>query len=73
MILTAVAYLADAVILGSYGFLARTGRSRPFHWANAVGCVPLLAVEVVAHAWPPLVLTAAFGAIGLAGLVRSTG
>lgn len=69
--ITALAYIADVWILGAYAVAATSGRVRWFHLANAVGCYPILAVEVVAHAWPALILTAAFGAIGTVGVARS--
>lgn len=70
MLLTAVAYLADASILATY-YLTTRGRSiRWFHWANAIGCFPIIATEIVVGAWPALVLTAAFGAIGWSGVLR---
>lgn len=73
MIISALAYLADAWILATYALTTRRRPVRWFHWANAVGCAPILAVEAVAGAWPPLVLTAAFGAIGCVGLLKRPG
>lgn len=67
--LTALGYVVDAWILGTYWLLARTGRARPFHLANALGCLPVIALELHEGAGVPLVLTAAFGALGWAGLV----
>lgn len=70
--LTVLAYLADASILITYFRMAgRPERAHQFDWANAVGCFPIIAVEVLAAAWPPLILTAAFGAIGWLGLWRA--
>lgn len=68
--LTALAYLADVAVLGTYAMVARGGSVRPFHWANALGCFPIIGVEIVAGAWPPLVLTATFGALGWVGVVK---
>lgn len=70
VMLDVLAYLADAWILGTYLYAATRGRQRPFHWANAIGCLPILAVEVVASAWPAFVLTLAFGFIGCVGVVN---
>ena len=58
--LTALAYLADAVILGAYAF-----RPRRFDLANAVGGPLLLAVEMTTGAWPIVPITATFTVIGL--------
>ena len=69
-LLTALAYLADAFILLTYGLTLR-GHVRPFHWANALGCVPLIAVEVTTGAWPVLPLTASFGVIGWIGVFKT--
>jgi hypothetical protein len=67
-VIAALAYVADAWVLGTYALMARSGRTRPFHLANAVGFAPLLASEIVAHVYPPLVLTLAFGVLGWVGL-----
>lgn len=71
MILSVLAYIADAAILGTYAWLSRKGPSRPFHIANALGAIPLLAVEVTAHAWPVLPVTASFGLVGWYGWLSS--
>lgn len=42
-----------------------------FHWSNALGCFPIIAVEVLTGAWPALILTAAFGVIGWLGVRAS--
>ena len=70
--LSLLAYLADAIILLTYALTA-TGRWRSvtFHLANALGCFPIIAIEVVAGAWPALVLTAAFGIIGWVGVLKA--
>lgn len=65
-----VAYLADAWILAAYARSVIRQDARPFHWANAVGCLPIIGVEVITEAWPALVLTAFFGVIGIAGLLH---
>lgn len=73
MIVDIFAYVADAAILGTYAASVRdASRVRWFHWANAIGAVPIVAVEIVVAAWPPLVLTVAFGLIGCAGVLRGT-
>lgn len=66
--ITALGYLADACVLATYFFLARTGRPRAFHWANAIGCVPIIIGEVALGAYVPLVLTVTFGVLGWFGV-----
>lgn len=68
--LTVLGYLADLWILATYALLARTGRPRAFHCANAIGCIPLLTAEALTHLWPVMLLTGAFGAIGWVGLIQ---
>lgn len=63
-----VGYVATAWILIAYFVLARTGRQQPFHWANAVGSVPIIVGEVAVGAYVPLVLTVTFGALGWVGV-----
>ncbi len=65
-----LAWVADVAILGSYYLFTTRGYERPFHWANALGCIPLLAVEVTAGAWQVVPVTAAFGVIGWVGVLR---
>ena len=65
-------YIADAWVILAYGYLARTSEVRPFHYANAVGCFPVMGTEIVVGAWVPLVLTAFFGALGWYGLISKT-
>jgi hypothetical protein len=67
---TALGYLADAWILGTYLVLARTGRARPFHAANALGCLPILAGEIATGAFVPMVLTVVFGVVGWLGVLK---
>lgn len=67
---TALAYMADAIILFTY-FAAALKRLplRWFHWANALGCIPIIITEAAVGAWPALILTAAFGAAGWCGVI----
>lgn len=69
-VLTAVAYVVNVVIIGTYLAAAQGRPLRWFHWANALGALPLLAYEVVVGAWAVMPLTAAFGTIALVGLWR---
>jgi len=55
-------------ILGGYAWAVRTQRQRPFHWANAIGCVPLLIAEVGAGLWQVVAITGTFGALGWLGV-----
>lgn len=66
--ISTLGYIADAWILATYAILARGGAERPFHWANAIGCVPIIIGELILGAYVPMVLTIAFGAIGWYGL-----
>lgn len=69
--LSVLGYASTAWILLTYGVLARTGKhARDFHLANAIGCLPVIVVEVRLGAYVPLVLTAAFGALGWLGLFK---
>jgi hypothetical protein len=68
--ITALGFVADAWVIVAYAYLVRTMRVRPFHWANAVGCLPILGTEIVVRAWAPLILTVFFGALGWYGLIK---
>lgn len=70
IVLSLVALAANVWILATYALLARTGRERPFHWANAIGCLPLLAVELVTGAWSIVPLSLTFGVLGLVGVMK---
>lgn len=69
IVLSLLAYASDVAVLATYGILVRGGKRRPMHWANAVGCVPIAATEIIGHVYPPLVLTLAFGVLGIVGLL----
>lgn len=66
--LGSLGWAATAWVLVTYAVMARTGRERPFHWANALGCVPLIALNVLAGVWPAVVLNVTFGLLGWAAL-----
>ena len=68
MMLNLVAYLASATVLFTYFRSTRGGTIRAFHWANFLGCFPLIMVEFERQTYPPMVLTIAFGIIGFLGL-----
>lgn len=72
MLIDAIGYAASVAILIVYLLLA-TGKAKPiaFHWANALGAPPVIASELVHGAYVPLVLTAFFGIIGAAGVIRT--
>lgn len=64
-----LAYIADAWILGTYALMSwRPQRVCWFHLANAIGCVPIIGIEIAGGAWPAVVLTGSFGALGWYGL-----
>lgn len=68
-----LAYAADAWIIGAYAATTRDPRRlRWFHWANALGCVPLLVVELVTHAYPVIPITGTFGLLGWIGVAKDT-
>lgn len=64
-------YIADVWILGSYAVMSSSGKVRPFHWANAVGCVPLVTAEALAGLWQVVILTGTFGVLGWLGVWRT--
>ena len=70
--LTVIAYAASAWVLVAYGLMIN-GRwnARRLSWANAVGAIPISATEILGRTYPPLVLTAAFGMLGVYGLLRT--
>jgi hypothetical protein len=70
-VVTILGFMADAWILSTYALLAHKKIAKPFHWANAIGCFPLIVGEIVVHAWPPLVLTVSFGALGWVGVLQT--
>lgn len=63
-----VGWAAVAWVLGTYAIMARTGRDRPFHWANALGCFPLIILNAGAGLWFAVVLNATFGVLGWVAL-----
>lgn len=64
-------YVADVLILGTYALLSQTGKVRPLHWANALGCFPLLYLEINARLWPVVIITGMFGVLGWFGVWRT--
>lgn len=65
-----LAWASTVAVLSTYAYLARTGRPLAFHWANALGCWPVMFIEINTGAWQPLALTATFGALGFVGIVK---
>jgi hypothetical protein len=65
-----LAYAASVWILGTYLLFHHGKPVRWFNFANFLGAVPVAIVEILAGTYPPLVITAAFGVIGLYGLIR---
>jgi hypothetical protein len=71
LIVNLLGYLADAAIIGAYFAAVHTAsKVQWFHWANAIGAVPLVAVESLTGAWAVLPLTVAFGVLGWIGALR---
>ena len=68
--LTAISLIATAWVLITYWWLVKTGEQPPFNLANAIGCLPVLAVEIIARTWAPLILTATFGIVGAWGVIK---
>ena len=66
-----LAWVAAAVALVAYFCLAggRVGM-RVFNWSEFVAAIPLAVSAVDHHAYPALVITVSYGAIGLYGLLR---
>lgn len=63
-----IGYLADVWILGTYAVSVHTHKVRLFHWANAIGCVPLVTAEVQAGLWQVVLITGTFGVLGWYGV-----
>lgn len=63
--------VAVAGILACYAWMVRTGKQFPFDLANAVGAVPIGISAYMQRAWPSLMITSAFGIIGLVGVFRT--
>lgn len=72
VVINVLAYIADFCIIGSYFLMVRRpSLSKLFHWANAVGSVPLILVEGFTGAWAVMPLTIAFGCIGWYGVFKN--
>lgn len=78
-LVTILSYITSVLVIAAYAALASRGpgerdqRAFRLHLANAVGFVPTVLVEVAAHAYPPIILTASFGIIGVVGLIQGVG
>jgi hypothetical protein len=68
IIVEALAYVADVWVIGTYVAMVAGRSVRAFHWANAVGAIPIAVTEVAVGAWQALVLTMAFGIAGAIGV-----
>lgn len=72
LILTILAYLGDAFVLGTYiGMALGRLHSHYFHLANGLAAPALLLVEVLTGAWPVIPLTLTFGVMGWIGWWRT--
>lgn len=70
MVITIIAYVASAWLLFTYYLTTRHKHHVWFHWANFLVSIPLGWVEVIQKAYPPLVVTVAFGFIGAYGVLE---
>ena len=66
------ALAATVWIIYAYARSVRTDRL-PFHRANAVGAIPIMAAAAMAGSWATIPLTMAFGSIGLFGWLKARG
>lgn len=66
----ALAYVGDFVTVAAYFYLARTGKITPYHVVNALGAPAILATELIAHAYPILILTVFYLLVACYGLVK---
>lgn len=69
-VIEVLAFIDALVIVIAYLAASITHRWRYFHATNVLGAPVLIWSEALVGAWGALVLTAAFGVIGLVGLVR---
>lgn len=69
--IAAIALVASVIIVAGYFRLSVQRKPRMFHWANAVGCVPIIIQNYQARVWAALLLTTFFGVIGWMGLYVS--
>jgi len=67
-ILLITAMLASLAIVSTYLGLALGWSARLFHWANAVCCVPIIALNISVGAYPSALLSFFFGAVGVVAL-----
>ena len=63
------AWAGTVMVLSTYALSALTGNALPFHWANALGGIPLIAVQIRGRVFQPMVVTAAFTIIGWVGII----
>lgn len=62
MILTILAWAATASVLFTYAWSVRhPDKAAAFHWANALGFLPLAALNATLHAWPSVAINFGFG------------
>lgn len=70
--IAALGYCADVALAASYAIAVRTGWQRPFHWANALGAIPLVLAEARGHVWPAVITSGMFGVLGWVGVLRGS-
>lgn len=64
----AAGWVGSAVVLGSYALSVHRHCARWLHLGNATGSVGIAWSAASVGAWPSLVLTVCFGAVGWLGL-----
>lgn len=70
----ALGWCGAVAVLGGYGWSIRARRPKVFHAANVIGSIGtgISAAAAGPDARPNLALTAAFGVLGVVGLLRSS-
>ena len=68
-LLLIASYVASLAVISTYLGLALGWSALRFHWANAIGCVPIIAFSVSVGAYPSAVLSLFFGLVGLVAIV----
>ena len=67
-----IGWVGAAIALISYGMAIRSKRPIVFHAGNVVGSIMLIGYDYSIQAWPALFLSLSFGAVGAAGILRSS-
>lgn len=65
-------WIGSILAVSSYAAAIKWNRPILFHTGNVIGSILLAAYEISIGAWPTLILSIAFGTIGVVGVVRSS-